>query len=106
MDAKTEVEILKDTESYSTSNEDFEKGIWTHVDITIDSAIEIADFIEQQEKYAELGRLAVEINYDAINAIGCDGVNDEGGCVDCVGMRCEWHGFCVKRAELLMEVAK
>lgn len=97
VDVKQAVEILRDTESYSASNEDFKKGIWTHIDIEMVNASEIANFIEQQEKYAELGRLMVRHNM-------CDkptGFNKESFCKFCDGFE-----LCLKRVELLTEVQK
>ena len=60
---------------------------------------DIADFIEQQEKYAELGRLAVECS--ATNKFPCQGKYDNDICYETLDMGCcEYEEFCQKRAEL------
>ena len=92
MDAKTAVECLVD------------KGMWISsrfIQIYDKKAKEIADFIIEQEKYAELGKLALEFLADndycsdacAISAFK-DGVNDN--CKECYVFI-----ICQKRAELL-----
>jgi len=97
MDAKQALEILRNEDNRSASPENADKGIWTHTDMPIESANQIADLIEQQAEYSELGRLAL----DALSKSefeGCDGVCDS----DCSGS-CVWNLFCQKRAELKAE---
>jgi hypothetical protein len=97
MDAKTAFSILRDEESYSTSQEDFEKGIWTHIDIYIDDAKKIADHIEQQAKYAELGRLAL-----TTRATICSN-NDFKNRKNTCEKHCTNYNYCKLRAQLLAE---
>ena len=56
--------------------------------------IELMGIIEQQSKYAELGRLAVEI---VDKDFGCNRIFDD----NCFPGICNWYLFCQKRAELL-----
>jgi len=64
---------------------------------------EIADFIEQQEKYAELGRLAIaEIEkYDCKGIVTADCMPE-----DDFMLVCDNYWFCRLRAELLVEEQK
>lgn len=64
------------------------------VDIKRDIANGIADFIEQQEKYAELGRLAVSLDECFCP---CKYGSEECGIYDCSD---SLQVFCQKRAEL------
>ena len=56
--------------------------------------LEVADFIEQHEKYAELGRLAIK-------AYVCDYEFDDFDCETACDSGCDDYNFCQKRAELL-----
>jgi len=87
MDAKTAVVLLRQSRGKA-----FNARLFT------EESIQIAGFIEQQDQYAELGRLAVEaIDIHADN-VGCIGIMN----ADCPTDRrkCGWYGFCQKRAEL------
>lgn len=57
----------------------------------------VKDFIEQQEKYAELGRLALKLGNDY-----CDHTFNDGYCNRC-DCGITMTNFCQKRAELLAE---
>lgn len=50
MDTKTAVSILHDEDRYIASEEDAENENWTHTELTIEEANEIADYIEHQAK--------------------------------------------------------
>lgn len=82
MDAKTAVEIMR--------------GNWSKLKVRDihKTYKEIAELIERQEQYAELGRLAMGV-YACDCEFGdgdCDGVNNE--------QECENYNLCHKRAEL------
>jgi hypothetical protein len=85
MDAKTAVNLCRKYKNLalSISNREFYS--------------EIADLIEQQEKYAELGRLAVDIHGYICSV---EGFGKWRECAD----DCKFINFCQKRAELLVEV--
>lgn len=63
--------------------------------LTVKNENEIADLITEQEKYAELGKLAIETEV-------CELDFDGKGC----NKYCDMYGFCAKRAELMGSVAK
>ena len=96
MDKNTAVEILR------SNYIDYAPPIMGCKPISARRCEDIANFIEQQEKYAELGRLALEV-LDINNGIEdtdfCSRDHLEmwkGKCVNCC-----WIPFCQKRAELL-----
>ena len=92
MDAKMAVEYWID------------KGFWESgrfIEIHDKKAKQIADFITEQEKYAEIGRLALEAIKKDKEGFGCELKEMFGDCI--YGLKCKWLKFCQKRAELLME---
>lgn len=86
MDAKTSIEILR------SEGVDYFPKIPGVQPISKFRAKEIADFIEQQEKYAELGRLVVSTHI-------CWCEFDDQECKNTP--ECPQRNFCQKRAELL-----
>lgn len=94
MDKETAVKLLSNVVKFSVSKQ-------SAVIIAAAQANEIADFIERQEPYAELGRLAVEAmdNIDSeFSSQPCDEPVFDNVCRSCKS--CLWHKFCAKRAEL------
>lgn len=55
MDTKQAIDILRDEDKYMASPENAENGIWTHTDLTVVEANDIANLIERmQAREAEL----------------------------------------------------
>jgi hypothetical protein len=96
MNAKTAIEILRREFKL------IDKSLGLKP-IPIDVSKKIAYYIEQQEKYAELGRLAVEAidKYETyyLNTRPCASSNTM--FIKCRDRECEWTNFCQLRAELL-----
>jgi hypothetical protein len=88
MDAKTMIYFLKPDGLMKDGNR--------VVLLADEIANEISDYIEQQEKYAELGRLAVNLHGYVCTSGGF------GKWKECDG-DCKFISFCQKRSELLAE---
>lgn len=95
MDKETAVEILKSTLV------NFSPPIAGMKPISVKRVAEIADFIEQQEQYAELGRLVMEAikNGRSFAPPICKYLPPKVSDEYC-GEGCQWARFCAKRAEL------
>lgn len=73
MDAKQAIDILRDEDKHMASPENAENGIWTHTELTVVEANDIANLIERmQSREAEL----VQALWEELNQL-------YGECLDC-----------------------